>query len=264
MGILNTTPDSFYDRGRYQQLDRAVARAHEMIEEGADLIDVGGERAGPGEPVAVDEEIRRVIPVIEAIRRELQVPISVDTFKPQVARAAASAGAELINSIGAFGDPAMRRVAAETRSAVVIMHIKGQPRVANPNPYYKNVRDEVCRFLSERVEACLADGILPSRIILDPGPGFGKTAQHDLAVLRGLSEITSGPYPVLLAVSRKPFIGEVLGGGPEDRLEGSLAVAAWGVLNGVKIIRAHDVRATKRVCTMVEAVLHPDLVEAAR
>ena len=263
MGILNPTPDSFYDRGRYRRFDRAVGRALEMVAEGADLIDIGGEKAGPDGAVPSDEEMRRVVPVVEAIRREVAVPISVDTMKPEVARAAMGAGADIINSIGGFSDDALRRVAVETRAAVIVMHIKGQPRVANPNPRYTDVVAEVRGFLLERVQACLEEGIPPDRILIDPGPGFGKTTDHDLALLRGLGSFTSLPYPVVLAASRKRFIGEVLGEEAEERLEGSLAVAAWGVLQGVKIVRVHDVRPSKRVCLMTEAVLNPDLVEAS-
>lgn len=263
MGILNTTPDSFYDRGRYRQHDAARARAVEMAEEGAEIIDIGGERAGPGDPVSVDEEIRRVVPVIEAVKRETNLPISVDTFKPEVARAAAGAGADIINSIGGFGDPAMRQVAVATHAAIVIMHIQGEPRVAQPRPVYGNVVGEVRSFLLQRAQECESEGIAPDRIIIDPGPGFGKSASHDLELMRHLDDLTSLPYPVLLAVSRKPFIGEILDLLVEDRLEGSLAVTAWAVLRGVRVVRTHDVQATVRVCRMTEAVLHPERVEAA-
>ena len=263
MGILNTTPDSFYDGGRYGTVDAAVTRAMQMAGAGADIVDVGGERAGPGEPVSVEEELRRVVPVIEAMRRRLSIPISVDTFKPQVARAAIQAGADIVNSIGGLGDPAMRRVAAEEGAAVVVMHIQGQPRVANPNPWYEDVVTEVERFLVERTEACIADGIPADRIVVDPGPGFGKTTEHDLSIIRALPRFVAGRYPVLLAASRKKFIGEILGLPPEDRLEGSLAVVAWGALSGVRIVRVHDVRASSSVCRMIEAVLDPDLVEVS-
>lgn len=262
MGILNITPDSFYDRGRYRSLDRALARGIEMVEEGADIVDVGGERAGPGDPVSPDEEIRRVVPAIEALRREVDVPITVDTRRADVARAAIEAGADIVNSISGFDDPAMRQVAAQGEAAVVIMHINGSPRVANPTPQYDDVVAEVRQFLLQRAELCRTDGIPAARIILDPGPGFGKTSDHDLALMRGLPELTDLPYPVLLAASRKTFIGDVLSAHVDERLEGSLAVITWGVLCGVRIVRVHDVKASKRVCTMVEAVLRPELVEA--
>lgn len=258
MGILNATPDSFYDRGRYRAFDDAMARAHEMAAEGADIIDIGGEKAGPGPAVSVDEEIGRVVPLIERLRRELPVPLSVDTFKPPVARAAVEAGADIINSIGGFGDPEMQKVARETGAVAVIMHIQGLPRVANSTPQYGDVVAEVVHFLEDRARECEAAGIAHDRIVIDPGPGFGKTAEHDIAVMREIGRCTALPYPVLLAASRKTFIGHVLGTSVEDRLEGSLAVTAWGVMYGVKIVRAHDVRATKRVVTMTEAVLHPE------
>ncbi len=258
MGILNVTPDSFYDRGAYRDRVRAIARFREMLDEGADIIDVGGEKAGPGAPVGVNEEIERVVPIIETIRRECSLPVSIDTFKPEVARAAVAAGAEIINSIGGFDDPEMRRVAAETRAAVVVMHIQGEPRVANPHPEYEDVVAEVRASLAERVTACLDSGITSDRIIVDPGPGFGKTSEHDLQLVRHLNVLTSGDFPVLLAASRKTFIGTVLGADVEERLEGSLAVVAWGVRQGVGIVRVHDVRASRRVAAVTEAVLYPE------
>jgi dihydropteroate synthase len=261
MGILNTTPDSFYDHGRYATLEKAVQRAERMADEGADLIDVGGEKAGPGNPVSIEEEIARVVPVIEAVRRRVDAPISVDTFKPEVARRAVDAGADIINSISGFRDTAMRTVAAQTSAAIVIMHIKGEPRVANPSPHYDDVVTEVQGFLQDRVRDCIADGIPEDRIIIDPGPGFGKTTSQDLQIVRGLQYLTSMNYPVLLAVSRKKFIGDVLDVPVDERLEGSLALVAWGVLHGAKILRVHDVRATRRVVDMTTAVLDPQAVE---
>ncbi len=260
MGILNCTPDSFYDGGEYLSLDAAVTHARRMISDGAGLIDVGGEKAGPGDPVSVSEEIRRVIPVIEALHSDLSVPISIDTFKPPVAKAAVAAGAGIINGISGLTDPALRRIAAESGAAVVIMHIQGMPRVANPRPRYRDVVAEVREFLEQRARQCVMEGIPAERIIIDPGPGFGKTTEHDLDVLRHLAELTALPYPVLLAASRKKFIGDLLGADAIERLEGSLAVVAWGVLQGVKMVRVHDVRSTRRVVAMIEAVLHPEMI----
>ena len=260
MGILNCTPDSFYDGGEYLSLDAAVTHARRMISDGAGLIDVGGEKAGPGDPVSVSEEIRRVIPVIEALHSDLSVPISIDTFKPPVAKAAVAAGAGIINGISGLTDPALRRIAAESGAAVVIMHIQGMPRVANPRPRYRDVVAEVREFLEQRARQCVMEGIPAERIIIDPGPGFGKTTEHDLEVLRHLAELTALPYPVLLAASRKKFIGDLLGADAIERLEGSLAVVAWGVLQGVKMVRVHDVRSTRRVVAMIEAVLHPEMI----
>lgn len=261
MGILNVTPDSFYDRGRYRAREAALARARTMADEGADLIDIGGEKAGPGTPVTVEEEIDRVCPIIEAVIRDTGLPVSVDTFKPAVARAAVEAGAEIVNSIGGFESAAMRRVCAAAGAAAVIMHIQGRPRVAHPHPRYDDVVREVRDWLIERATLCERDGIAADRICIDPGPGFGKAAEHDLALTGRIGALTALPYPVLLAVSRKSFLGAVLGLPVEDRLEGSLATAVWGVLHGVAVVRAHDVRATRRAVRMVEAVLDPDRVE---
>jgi dihydropteroate synthase len=262
MGILNATPDSFYDRGRYGTPERAVKRALQMTAEGADIIDIGGERAGPGEPVSREEELRRVIPVIEAIRKESTIPLSVDTLKPEVARAAMDAGADIINSIGGFDDPALRRVAADTSAAVVVMHIQGKPRVHQHNPRYDDVAGDVRRFLLRRADKCLADGIPANRIMIDPGPGFGKTTEQDITLLRELASLTELPYPVVLAVSRKKFIGDILDAPPEERLYGSLAVLTWGVMNGIRLARVHDVLQSKRVCLMTEAVFDPALTGA--
>ena len=261
MGILNRTPDSFYDGGEYLSLEAAVRHARQMAADGAGLIDVGGEKAGPGDPVSVSEEIRRVIPVVEALHSDLSVPISIDTFKPDVAKAAVAAGAAIINSISGLADPALRRVAAESGAAVVIMHIQGRPRVANPRPRYRDVVADVREFLERRARECVMEGIPAERIIIDPGPGFGKTTEHDLEVLRHLAQLTTLPYPVLLAASRKKFLGDLLGANVTERLEASLAVVAWGVMQGVKIVRVHDVRSTRRVVAMTEAVLHPETIE---
>jgi dihydropteroate synthase len=261
MGILNTTPDSFYDHGKFAGLDKAQRRAVEMACEGADMIDIGGEKAGPGLPVSVEEELSRVIPVIEAVKNSIGLPLSVDTFKAEVARQAVERGAEIVNSIGGFEDVEMRRVAAGTGAAIVIMHIKGRPRVANPDPHYEDVVGEVEAFLRERAAECIADGVDGRRIIIDPGPGFGKTTKQDLELLRNLHRLAALPFPLLLAVSRKKFIGDVLGEVVDSRLEGSLAMAAWGVLRGARMVRTHDVKATRRVVDMTEATRHPELVE---
>ncbi|HZS93672.1 MAG TPA: dihydropteroate synthase [Chloroflexota bacterium] len=255
MGILNRTPDSFYSGARHVDLSAALRRVEEMVAEGADIIDVGGEKAGPGPPVEVQEEIDRVVPVIQAVHDRIDVAISVDTVKPKVAKAAMAAGADIINSIEGFRDPALIRVGVETGAAVVVMHIQGRPRVPNRDPLYSDVVADVRAFLADRAAACRSAGIPADRIIIDPGPGFGKRAEHDLTLLHELDKLSSLPYPLLLAASRKPFIGAVLGTAPEDRLEGSLAVVAWGVLKGAKLLRVHDVRPTVRVVRMTEAVL---------
>ncbi|HZU11374.1 MAG TPA: dihydropteroate synthase [Chloroflexota bacterium] len=255
MGILNRTTDSFYDQGAYRRLDAAMDRVRRMIADGADIVDIGAERAGPGRAVPEQEEIALVVETVERIRSESDVPLSVDTIKPEVARAAMTAGADIINSIGGM-EAGMRKVAAQTGAAVVVMHIQGTPRVANPTPVYRDVVGEVRSFLERRARECIAESIAPDGIIIDPGPGFGKTAEHDRAIIRHLADFTALPYPVLLAASRKGFIGDVLGNSPSDRLPGSLAVAAWGVMQGVRIIRTHDVTATLQACRMTEAVMN--------
>ncbi|GAC1320152.1 MAG: dihydropteroate synthase [Chloroflexota bacterium] len=255
MGILNVTRDSFYDGGFYLTLERALERAEAMVEAGADIIDVGGEKAGPGAPVTVNQELDRVVPVVEGIKARFDVRISVDTRRSAVAHAAVRAGADIINSITGFADPDLRRVARDTGAGIVVMHIQGKPRVANPSPKYTDVMHEVVDALMRRIELCRTDGIASSRIIVDAGPGFGKTTEHDLTIMTELQKLTELPYPVLLAASRKKFIGDVLEKPVEQRLAGSLAVVAWGVLQGVKLLRVHDVAASIRVCRMTEAVL---------
>ncbi len=255
MGILNVTDDSFYDGGRYRTVESALRHAETMATDGADVIDIGAEKAGPGKPVSAAEEIERVVPVIDAIKQRLSIRLSVDTWKPEVAAAAVEAGAEIINSIGGFDDPAMRTVASRTGAAIILMHIQGRPRVHQPNPIYRDVVRDVTDWLTARADLCVESGISPERIMIDPGPGFGKTSEHDLDLIRHIDTLTALPYPVVLAASRKPFIGAVLGDEVEDRIEGSLAVVAWGVQQGVKLVRVHDVRATVRVVRMVEAVL---------
>jgi dihydropteroate synthase len=262
MAILNTTPDSFSDGGRYSDRDRALARSVQLAEEGADIIDIGGEKAGPGAPVTVDEELRRVVPVVDAVSRETGLPVSVDTRRHEVARGAMEAGASIINSISGFEDPLLRRTAVETGAAIVVMHIQGQPRVHNPTPTYHDVTAEVREFLVLRTSACISEGIPADRIVIDPGPDFGKTTEHSATVVREIDRLTALPFPVLLAVSRKRFIGEILNTPVDERLEGSLALLSWGVLQGIKIARVHDVRASKRVISMTEAVMNPSAVEA--
>jgi dihydropteroate synthase len=256
-GILNVTPDSFYDGGRYYTIESALRRVDEMEAEGAEIVEVGGEKAGPGDPVSVDEELRRVIPVIEAIRRRSNIIISIDTYKPTVAQRAVEAGADIVNSIDGMRSKELRRIAAETGAGVVIMHIQGEPRVHQPHPYYRSVMGDIVQFLHTRITDCIADGIAPSAIVIDPGPGFGKTTSHDLQVLRDLGELRGFPYPTMLATSRKRFIGEVLNMPPDGRLEGSLATVAYGLTRGVEIVRTHDVGATRRVIDMFDAFLQP-------
>jgi dihydropteroate synthase len=258
MGVVNVTPDSFSDGGRYLEPGAAIRHGLELVEEGADLLDVGGESTRPGaEPVPLEEERRRVLPVVEALAGRAGVPVSVDTTKAAVARAALDAGAAIVNDVSAGRfDPDMLPLCAERGAPVVLMHMLGEPRTMQRDPRYDDVVREVAAFLAARAEAALAAGVAVDRIVVDPGFGFGKTREHNLVLLRRLDEIVALGYPVLVGTSRKSFIGATLGGLPvEDRLEGTAATVALAVAAGASIVRVHDVRAMARVVRMVEAVL---------
>lgn len=257
MGVLNVTPDSFSDGGLFLRTEDAVRRAEEMAQEGADIIDIGGESSRPGaEPVPLEEELRRVIPVVREVARRLSVPISVDTYKAEVARRALEEGASIVNDISALRfDPDMAEVVARRRAPVVLMHMKGTPRDMQRNPYYEDVLGEVEGFLKERKEAAVGMGIPEENIILDPGIGFGKRVQDNLQLLKNLDRLVALGSPVLVGTSRKSFIGAVLDLPVEERLEGTLATLVLAVAKGAKILRVHDVRPAVRVVRMAEAVL---------
>ena len=258
MGILNVTPDSFSDGGRFLQKDAAVRRALDMAANGADIVDVGGESSRPGaEPVSADEELRRVLPVIAELAREPGLIISVDTHKAEVARAALDAGAAMVNDISAMtADPAMASVVAESGAAVCLMHMQGNPQTMQIAPTYTDVVREVRDYLGERAHAALAAGIAADRIVIDPGFGFGKTLDHNLEMLRRLREFTELGYPVLVGTSRKSMIGALLGGAPPtDRTEGTAATVALAIANGASIVRIHDVREMWRVVCVADAVV---------
>jgi len=257
MGVLNVTPDSFSDGGLYLRTEDAVRRAEEMAQEGADIVDIGGESSRPGaEPVPLEEELRRVIPVVREVARRLSVPISVDTYKAEVARRALEEGASIVNDISALRfDPNMAEVVARRRAPVVLMHMKGTPRDMQRNPYYEDVLGEVEGFLKERKEAAVGMGIPEENIILDPGIGFGKRVQDNLQLLKNLDRLVALGSPVLVGTSRKSFIGAVLDLPVEERLEGTLATLVLAVAKGAKILRVHDVRPAVRVVRMAEAVL---------
>lgn len=258
VGILNATPDSFYDQGRYFDRSAALARADEMVAEGADLIEIGGETARPGTPfLDAEEERRRVVPLIEALAGRLSVPIGVDTYKPEVARRAVGAGAVMVNDISGLADLRMAGVAAAAGAALVVMHIQGKPKVRQPDPQYRSVVAEVRAFLEDRIAAARAAGVPRERIVVDPGFSFGKTVQHDLEVLRRLGEFRSLGYPIYLATSRKNYIRDLLGLPPEELLEGTAAAIAYGVAQGAQLVRTHDVRFMTRVVTMVRAIMEP-------
>ncbi|HSV74501.1 MAG TPA: dihydropteroate synthase [Chthonomonadales bacterium] len=258
MGVLNVTPDSFYDGGRHTSEGAALRQAERLAEEGADIIDVGGESSRPGaEPVTVGEEIARTVGVVRRIARSALAPVSIDTAKAEVARRAIDAGAAMVNDITALtADPAMARVVAESGSAVCLMHMQGEPRTMQRNPTYGDVVADVCAYLAQRARAAEDAGVGRERIVLDPGFGFGKRAAHNLEIVRRLREVADLGYPVLLGPSRKSTIGEVLGGlPPEERLEGSAALVALAVAHGVAIVRVHDVRAMVRVARVADAVV---------
>lgn len=250
MGILNITPDSFSDGGLFFDIDKAVEHAKQMVDEGADIIDVGGESTRPGfEPVPAEEEIRRVVPVIRRLAQELDVPISVDTYKAQTAQAALEAGAHMVNDIwGLKADRDMARIIAQYQVPVCIMHNKDEA-------VYGDLIDDMLAELQQSVDIALAAGIKQENIIIDPGIGFGKTWEHNLEVMKHLERFQDLGYPILLGTSRKSFIGKVLDLPVGDRLEGTLATTAVGIVKGVDIIRVHDVKPNKRVAVMTDAMV---------
>jgi dihydropteroate synthase len=245
MGVLNVTPDSFSDGGRYVALQDALAHAHAMVAEGAVLIDVGGESTRPGaEPVGLQQELDRVIPLIENLRAAVDVVISIDTMKPEVMRAAVAAGAGMVNDVLALQAPGALQAVASTGAAVCLMHMQGTPRTMQVEPHYDDVVADVESFLLQRVQACADAGIARERIVLDPGFGFGKSLQHNLSLLAGIPRIASHGYPVLAGLSRKAILGKLLGRSVEHRLAGSLALATIAVHRGARIIRSHDIAPT--------------------
>jgi dihydropteroate synthase len=256
MAVINVTPDSFFDGGRHFDAGRAVAAGLAMAEAGADVIDIGGESSRPGaEPVSQADELARVIPVIEGLRRQCALPISIDSYKAPVARAALDVGADIVNDISALGfDPEMAPLVAHEKVPVVLMHMRGTPRTMQADPQYADVVREVRDFLAERLYDAMDAGIDAGSIVLDPGIGFGKTVEHNLQLLRGLSILSALGQPLLVGVSRKTFIGKILGLEPEQRLEGSLAAAVAAVLGGANIIRVHDVAETCRAVRVADAV----------
>lgn len=255
MGVLNRTPDSFHAGSRLADADDVLRAAERMIGEGADLLDVGGESSRPGAaPVSPEEEIRRVVPAIESIRRRHDVPISIDTVRARVARVALDAGADLVNDISALADPDMAALVADRSAPVVLMHMRGTPRTMQADTGYADVVEEIAAFLVDASEKAIAAGIRGDRIVLDPGIGFGKSVEGNLEILRRLPELSRLGRPLLVGASRKSFIGKALDLPVDERLEGSLAVAAMAAWLGARMIRAHDVRETVRVVRMVDAV----------
>jgi len=260
MGILNVTPDSFSDGSRYLDLDRAVERAFRLVEEGADIIDIGGESTRPNvAPVDAEEELRRVVPVVERLSGRIPVPISVDTYKAVVAREALRAGAEIVNDVsGLTFDPAMATTVAEAAAGLVVMHTRGRPDSMQKDTTYGDLIAEVLDSLRNSVSTAVAAGVAKDRIVVDPGIGFGKSVQGNLEILRRLGEFESLQLPIFVGTSRKSFIGTVLGRDVDNRLFGTAATVALALANGASIIRVHDVREMRDVADMTHAVLHPD------
>jgi dihydropteroate synthase len=255
MGVLNITDNSFSDGGRYRSRDAALAHGIAMAEAGARVIDVGGESTRPGaDPVPLQEELDRVLPVIEALSSRVDAVISIDTMKPPVMTAAVAVGAGMVNDVYALREPGAIEAVAATRAAVCLMHMRGTPRTMQENPRYEDVVTEVDVFLRQRAQACLAAGIGIDRIVLDPGFGFGKTLEHNLRLLGGLARITSGALPVLIGLSRKSMLGKLTGRPVDERLAGSLALHSIGALQGARIIRAHDVGETADAIAVAWAV----------
>jgi dihydropteroate synthase len=256
MGILNVTPDSFYDGGRYSDRSRAREQALRMAEEGADILDIGGESTRPGaEMVSPEEEIQRVVPLIESLAGKISIPISIDTYKAKVARASLAAGAQMVNDIsGLTFDPELVSVAAESGVPVVLMHTLGRPQVMQENPVYRDLIREIKEFLAGAIQKAERGGVRPENIIVDPGIGFGKTVEHNLEIIKRLADFQDLGKPVMIGPSRKSFLGRILDEPAGERLEGTLAAVAIAAWNGAEIIRVHDVRETRKVVRIVTAI----------
>jgi len=253
MGILNVTPDSFSDGGKYMTVEKAVDQAKKMVSEGADIIDIGGESTRPGsEAVRIEEELRRVLPVVDRLLKEISVPISIDTMKPEVADECLYRGVHILNDITGLRNEEMTKVAAHYNVPVIIMHMQGTPKVMQEKPHYNDVIKEIKNYLQKQAREAQKRGI--SQVIIDPGIGFGKTVEHNLLILKHLREFKMLDYPLLVGLSRKSFIGKILDLPVEDRLEGTLTAITACLLNGADIVRVHDVKECKRVLKVVGAI----------
>jgi len=255
MGVLNVTPDSFSDGGMYFSGDKAIGRAREMVRCGAGIIDIGGESTRPGaQPVDAEEEIKRVIPVIKELKKNPEIIISCDTSKSVVAEKALEAGADMLNDVNGFSDPAMRKTASNGNALICIMHMRGNPQTMQKNPAYGDVVEEIRGFLYRRADECGSDGIDHGKILLDPGIGFGKKLEHNLEILAMLNEF-KGDYPVMVGASRKSFIN-MISPAPEDkRLGGSIAAVCWAFIKGVDAVRVHDVFETRQALKVCEKIM---------
>ena len=258
MGILNRTTDSFFDKGAFFEMDQLLARADRHVAEGADILDVGGVKAGPGPEVSLEEEMERVLPAVDALVERFDVPVSVDTWRAEVAAAAYASGAVLGNDISGFADPDYLTASARAGASVVATHIRLGPRIPDPDPHYDDVVVTVCDFLVERARRAEAAGIPPERIVLDAGLDLGKTWEQSLTLLRRSDQLAALGYPLLLSASNKTFLGKLLDLEIDQRGDASLAATALGVSRGCRIVRAHDVQGTRRVCDTVAAILEAD------
>lgn len=258
MGILNVTPDSFSDGNLYFDRDEAVKHGLDLAKEGADILDVGGESSRPGsEPIPVEEELHRILPVISELRKNSDIILSVDTTKAEVARRALDAGADIINDISSLQfDAEMMPLIAEREVPVILMHMKGDPKTMQENPFYENLLEDVNSFFQERIDKAVSSGIKREKIILDPGIGFGKKYSDNLNLIRNLRTFEDLGRPLLVGLSRKSFIGKIVDQPTEDRLEGSLSAAVLSVSHGAHLVRVHDVAATKRAILVADAILN--------
>ena len=255
MGILNVTPDSFSDGGRYASTNKAVEHALQLIEEGADILDIGGESTRPGAtPVSLNEELSRVIPVIEALVKIVKVPLSIDTYKPEVMRTAISAGVDIVNDINALQAPTALDVVSASNVGVCLMHMQGTPQTMQLDPQYKDVLAEVNAFLTARLQATIAAGINKNRILLDPGFGFGKRTAHNITLLQQLQHLASIGQPLLVGLSRKSVLGQMLGDNKTDRVSASIATSVIAAMKGANVLRVHDVKATVDALKVVTTV----------
>jgi len=256
MGIVNVTPDSFSDGGKWATHEAAVAHALRLVHAGADILDIGGESTRPfSDPVPVEEELRRVLPVIESLRSHMDIPISIDTTKAEVAYRAIQAGADIINDVSALRfDPEMGAVAAETGVPLILMHMLGTPKTMQQSPHYEALFSEIIRFLEERIHAAVSAGVDRTQIIVDPGIGFGKTVTHNLRLIRDLDALAVLERPILLGASRKRFIGSILNASTEDREIGTAVANAFGIAAGAHILRVHDVTIQRQAALMADAL----------
>lgn len=256
MGIVNVTPDSFSDGGKFNTTEKAIAHALQLVEEGADILDIGGESTRPGAtPVPLDEELKRVIPVIEGLR-DVGVPLSIDTYKPQVMQAAITASADIVNDVCALREPQALEIVATSQAGVCLMHMQGRPQTMQVDPQYDDVVSEVRDFLKDRLDAAVQAGIDRSRIVLDPGFGFGKRTAHNLTLLNHLNDIQALGLPLLIGLSRKSVLGQVVGSSVDERVHASIAASVVSVMKGANIVRVHDVKPTIDALKIVQAVMN--------